>query len=166
VSATLRYDLGVYAALAIDGMPDNPLGPFGASETSRWAGVGRARWLCVTFAVKLPAQASQAFALLKAIRTLAGDANLPPRERDGCQTLAGKLSLALGLPPGPATPHEDAFLHALAQDPGQLATWSAYADWLQERPDPQSQRRGLVIAGWLARKPMKVKYGVPTIAKP
>lgn len=54
----------------------------------------------------------------------------------------------LGIPdvlkPFPATEPMHLF-SAVWDNPGDLASWSAYSDWLQEHNEP----RGLVIANWL-----------------
>jgi carbon storage regulator len=39
-------------------------------------------------------------------------------------------------PPEPRPPEEEAFLRAVAADPGDEATRLVFADWLQERGDP------------------------------
>lgn len=74
----------------------------------------------------------------------------------------------LGLPPhaDAPTPGDEPFLLAIAEAPGDLANWTVYADWLQEQSDKAVVRRGLTIAGWLGPKAMKVKYGLPVLARP
>ncbi len=158
-----------------------------AMEASRWAGIYRAqrgqRNRTVTFAVKLPSQVALAYRLMHTAYWLATDlTHLPSGPLSlvvddiatrSLLTLAGKLLLALGfddmsvmlgIPDLFISDQEQAFFDAIATDPGDLATWHAYADWLSEQSDANQQQRGQVIAGWLAEKAMKVKCGVPVIA--
>lgn len=65
---------------------------------------------------------------------------------------AQRLRNALWLPAaGDILPGEQMFLKAIDEKPGDLATWLAWADWLQERPEPLVQDMGVGLASWLRR---------------
>lgn len=156
MSATLRYDLGHEAAAPL--------------TVQRWQGVGRPYRSVRTFAVKLPAQAEEAWNLLWACFSAADDLLLKTLIRKGCATLAKNLATSLGLPHDMDTAWTDeghkAFLTAITDAPGDLLNWSAYADWLEERESEEERLRGQVMHGWLhPTKPMKVKYGIPILAQ-
>jgi uncharacterized protein (TIGR02996 family) len=165
MTATLRYDIGPAPAWAINYVAgDDLLISFGAQSRRRWSGSGKSARLVTTFAVKLPRQVGGAWQLYTAASELRtnGDTDLVRR---GCCTLARNLYLSLGLPADfNYLDGESGFLIALAKEPEDLAHWSAYSDWLQERDEEQARRRGRLIAGWLGPKPIKVKYGIPVMA--
>ncbi len=162
------------------------LTPAGAKHVLRWAGVAHGGWNthALTFALKLPIQVHIAYKLMHRAYWLARDLRkLPPGRMpqaiDGTAkrslgTLANKLSLSLGIgDPGMigvpdifSTCDEDAFTGAIHEAPDDLANWMAYGDWLQERDNEKMRCRGRVIAGWLGKKALKMKYGVPIIAQP
>lgn len=159
----------------------------GARRVDRWAGVRRGGNTnhVVTLAVKLPAQIELGYLLMDRAYWLACNPNrLAPgavplavygHARSGLRTLANKLSLSMGIGDPGRINHTDrpqestverGFLVTIHEAPGQLANWMAYADWLSERDDPKMTTRGKVIVGWLAKKALKMKYGVPVIAQP
>src|SRR5437667_248092 len=133
MSATLRHDIGQETAAAIDAADPAILEVFKAKTASRWGGLRRARWVCCTFAVKLPRDAAATCRLLLLLARLSDQAP-SGSARGGCATLRRKLVLGIGLPAS-ATVAEEPFLAALRDNPGERATWSAYADWLQEQED-------------------------------
>jgi uncharacterized protein (TIGR02996 family) len=164
MTATLRYDIGQQGAHEIEAIDPSLLNELGARDASRYAGFRRARFHCKTFAVKLPAQAGNAYRLQDVCRRVMG------REKHGviyttCQALREKLVLSLGLPYLWVIKRGEApFLHALDLNPNEPATWHAYADYLQEQTHEHDQLRGKVIAEWLGPKAVKVKYGVTVTA--
>lgn len=104
----------------------------------------------------------------------------------GIRSLFRKLTLALGLPWQVAEhrePEDAAFLAAVTQKGSDVATWSAYADWLLEHDgkdydrysdrkrkiarshvQPDHNTRGRVMAGWLADETrMKTRDGMPLL---
>lgn len=196
MSATLRYDIGQGAADVLnrydggiltaaltyaDGsFKPSLLAALGAKQVNRWAGIrrGGATNQVVTFACKLPSQVGLTYELMHRAYWLARDHRMLPTsvlpqviDRVAKRSLAmfdQKLSLSLGLGhPVTLDGEEAGFVDAIRDDPNDLANWSAYADWLQERPNDEKMNvRGRVIAGWLGPKALKVKYGVPVIAQP
>lgn len=158
----------------------------GAAHLTRWAGIRRGGNTnhVVTLAVKLPSQVELGYLLMHRSYWLARDLRkLPPGNRPlvistlakkGLGTLASKLSTSMGigdpgmigLPDIFADCDEEAFTGAIHENPGDLANWMAYADWLSERDNQDMITRGKVIAGWLGKKALKMKYGIPIIAQP
>lgn len=163
MTATMRHDIGLQIADAIEGASPKLLAEFDMKTMSRWAGVRKEPWRCCSFVVRLPGDAAKAYLLAELLDRLRLDESNGTVRR-GCNTLYRKVMLGLGLPPYMTEERnaaEAAFLTALDELPGDLATWSAYSDWLQDQDNPDVQRRGRVIAGWLGPKAVKVKYGVP-----
>ena len=160
MSATLRYDIGIALANVITQVAPSLLDKFGGKTASRWGGVYRERKACWTFAVKLPQQIIETFALLKGVdgirRTESGAA------ASSARVLFGKLCVSLGMPfPGHERDDgERAFLNSVDENPSELATWLIYADWLEEFGDTPMRRRAAVIRAWTGKKATKVKYGV------
>lgn len=163
MSATLRYDVGTNIFWAIQHRFRAVADSLVAKQAMRWAGVNKPRWVCYTFAIKLPKDIAKACHLMAAVHKLQ-DEDCVPSFRKGLDGLARKLRLSVGMPEGKPPEDEDGFLFTIADNPGDLATWHVYSDFLQDAREPERQRRGLVIAGWLSDKPMKVKYGVPLLA--
>jgi uncharacterized protein (TIGR02996 family) len=170
MSATLRHNVGVQIANAIEAEDADALAPFGSKQVGVYAGTGKPDWQAVGFAIKLPKQIAEGYALMQICEHVAGMKALsdtPVVAIKGCHVLALKLAVSFGLP-GPYAAEnpdlEQAFLKSLSEKPGELATWMAYADYLQEQDCPAA-RRGAVIAGWLGKRAMKVKYGVPELAR-
>jgi uncharacterized protein (TIGR02996 family) len=200
MSATLRYDIGLGAADALNDYDgsilsgnvyvDGPFRPsllaaFGATRTSRWAGMRSPnRTQVVSFACKLSSQVGPTYQLMHRAYWMARhrdrlEPGLLPQAIDGTARLslgrlAQKLSLSLGVgDPGMIAVsdlfppcEETGFTDAIHADPSDLGNWYAYADWLQDRPNEGMVTRGKVIAGWLGPKALKMKYGVPVIAQP
>lgn len=164
MSVTLRHDIGPALANAIRDRDLMLLAVFGVESKSRWAGINKTNqyWACESFAIKLPTDVKHAWELLRVLWQTEGGAS----EQKGARVLAAKVWVSLGLAPQSpyltAKPQDDewAFLTAISAAPGELQTWGAYADWLQEREHKSLQHRGRVIAGWMGKKAMKVKYGV------
>lgn len=165
----------------------------GAKRTSRWGGVHVGYAPCVTLSVKLPSQVEMGYRLLyrafwmvrdsrEVMKQLSGRTAVMPYvvttlARKSLGTLARKLALSMGLedydlhggiPDIFAAEGEDPqmFTKAIAENPGDVATWMAFADWLSERSDAGLVLRGKIIRGWLDKKPLKMKYGIPIIATP
>jgi uncharacterized protein (TIGR02996 family) len=95
------------------------------------------------FRFRLPHDVAAAFGLMKAVDSLAGN-GLAQRSFNNAHK---KLLKFLGWRWDAAwlDPREGGFFRAIRQDPGDLSSWAAYADWLQEQGKP----RGEVIAAWL-----------------
>lgn len=167
MSATLRHDIGNELANAVSQTVAGTLEAFAGKPVTRWAGVRRGGWTrhCHTFAIKLPVQIGQLWRLcdtLAAVETT----DRPWVVRKQAHLLRLKLLYSVGWPVGGVTQGEErAFVEAVVEAPDELATWSAWADWLQERPGDVYQARGALMAGWLARKALKVKYGVPELVR-
>jgi uncharacterized protein (TIGR02996 family) len=177
MSATIRVDIGRSLAELLEAVQPGIGNEIGAEAASRWAGwraaaVGH-RNSCVTFGLKLPSEAGKVWRLLLLVSRLqrlssvyARDvthAENTPTARNGCRTLAAKLTVALGLPGCVAEGEERAFLVSIDENPDDRTAWTAYADWLQERDDANAVWRGKVIAGWLGKKSMHYKYGMPDV---
>jgi uncharacterized protein (TIGR02996 family) len=173
MSATLRYDIPRKLANAIIARTPGLAVLVGMRETLRWAGVRRGGNTAevATFAVKLPKQIAAAWEL---IRMLECDGDVAVIR--GAITVRDKLALSIGLNVDHCTNpnifpeidevEEEAFFDAIKETPGDLATWSAYSDWLQEQDRESMQLRGRLIAGWLGKKAIKVKYGIPVMVRP
>ncbi len=173
MSCTLKHDIGqqIRALLELD----NPgvAEAIGMREASRWAGINRARsghrYECWTFSLKLPRDIGKVWVLYRLVSRLQcgqkrGQSRFPAPYAlshtvgvSGCHILAAKLTVALGVPQAVVMGDEAEFLRAIDDKPHDLTPWHPYADWLQER----DCHRGEVIAGWLGKKAVKYKYGVP-----
>lgn len=184
MSATLRHDIGQAIYALIEAESPGLMGTLGCEEASRWAGINRAqhgqRYECRTFALKLPRDLAKAWELLRVTSRLQV---MRPHKKTllnsslnlltgvavkGCHVLASKLTVSLGLPHRlhVLIPGEESFIWSIDDAPGEVTVWSAYADWLCESADrdqyaPQAQTRGEMLAAVLAKKAVKVKYGVP-----
>lgn len=176
MSATIRVDIGCSLAALLEAVHPGIGEEVGAERASRWAGLAAAyrgrRNECVTFGLKIPKRIATVWKLLlltsrlQRLGTHARDAVYSENTataRNSCHTLAGKLTVALGLPGYAATGEERAFLVSIDEDPDNLTAWTAYADWLQERDDDNARWRGKVIAGWLGKKSMRYRYGMPHV---
>lgn len=159
MSATLRHDIGPALANEIRDHDLMLLSVFGVADKARWAGVNKTKqyWECETFAAKLPTDVGHVWELIDILSRC---------NEKGSRVVAGKLWVSLGLAPQShyltAKPNDTewALLAGIATAPGELKTWGAYGDWLQEQDHVCQQRRGRLIAGWMGKKAMKVKYGV------
>ncbi len=183
MTATLRFDIGNDAREAIRAtlylVDRNRLGDndeatshcrllvrLGEKQMTRWAGAYRQGHNVWSLTVKLPAQFRDAYLLYDLATRLS--AQIPDlRTSSGCLTLSKKLRVSLGLPwPVQATAVEDAFLLAIHEQPGDLANWMAYGDFLMEGcAGSHGIQRGTLIAGLLGPKPVKIRYGVPELAE-
>lgn len=161
MSATLRYDIGQGISFALSNASPGLLAEFGCMPASRWGGVHKSRFECLTFAVKLPSQIVLAVDLLLAtIRAQRSEFSTDGTALNSCRTLEKKLRQSLGLPKGTSA-EERPFVDAIMEG-GDLTDWLVYADWLQERCDP----RGDLIRAWSdPKKAIKVKYGIPVMAR-
>jgi uncharacterized protein (TIGR02996 family) len=167
VTASLRYDIPLPLAKQIAAESPPLWADLGMVAVCRGGG-GRRR-LVATFALRLPRDRVLACRLTGVLWGMAGRG---PKVSGPAHTLLKKLVAALGLPPcwplsgwvGPGAA-EAGFLKAIEAEPGDLASWSAYADWLQEQPYPGAALRGRVIAGWLSGKVMPCKAGIPLLAR-
>jgi uncharacterized protein (TIGR02996 family) len=160
VSATLRHDIPPRLAEAIKERTDVLDQFFSAQPAQRWAGSHRGHVTITTFAVKLPRHFGPAFELTTACKRVSDSGQ--SYVHTPAWTLQRKLTVSLGLPYNEffdqPRPEEKAFLAALEKAPGEIATWSAYSDWLVEHDDP----RGTLIAQLLdPKKAVKCKYGIP-----
>lgn len=130
------------------------------------------------FTLKLPEDIEPAWQLMSALAwDLDADTALPRMFRPGLLrnalfTLHSKLAVTIlgvptetifGVPTRPLTglypplnDQEKAFREAIRDAPGDLASWSAYADWMQEQGGELADE-GLHIARWLAPKPITKK---------
>jgi uncharacterized protein (TIGR02996 family) len=138
-------------------------------RTLVWAGVRQPRWECMQFSLKLPRDVCAMWHLIGSVAMA-----------DGFK-LRDKLIASLGLPMGPwhkllavnvklvayhpDFPDDLPFLREIANDPSNLDSWAIYADWLEEHAEDQWRLRGQLIRGWLGKKAIKVKYGMPMIAR-
>jgi uncharacterized protein (TIGR02996 family) len=182
MSATLRHDIGQAIYTLIEAEAPGLMGALGAEEAARWAGIHRAerRYKCRTFALKLPCDLAKAWELLRVTSRLRAMCphktallNSSPNlltgvAVQGCHVLASKLTVSLGLPHQleVLVPGEESFIWSIDDRPGEVTTWSAYADWLCESEDrdqypPQAKQRGETLAAVLAKKAVKVRYGTP-----
>jgi uncharacterized protein (TIGR02996 family) len=159
MSATLRHDIPQVLKTAI-GKRSDVLSTLGAYEAGRWAGVHRGYNKITTFAIKLPAQIGAGYELLKMLSLLCdiGTSGV----HAPAWTLQRKLIVSFGLPYneffGQPCSDEQSFLTSIDKEPANIATWSAYSDWMVEHGDV----RGTVIAEWLdPKKAVKTKYGIP-----
>lgn len=117
-------------------------------DSERWAGVGRKRWHCFTFSIQLPGQVVEAFTLRNACRFAVEHRDDLPwgQVRRPMLTLATKLEEALGYPNETLLyKGSEGFRQAIRDNPGELANWASFADWLQEHGHPE----GVVIFRWL-----------------
>ena len=166
MTATLRYDIGLQLAESIreydrlhEGL--DILSFFGARDVARWGGAGNPRRDCVTLALKLPNQIVPVWKVQETLHVVMEDAE-SWAARNSASVLYRKIGVSLGiLPDVGMLKLERVFLDPIRHCPGDLATWSAYSDWLQDREETHLQQRGWVMAGWLGKKAMKIKYGVP-----
>lgn len=172
MTATYRHHVGlalnaVLLDAAANAGRESPLGGLGTKVVNVWQGAmaPRQHRRCLAFSVKLPRDIGEAVYLFDLLELAPEFRQFPgiSRQRD---TLLRKLAAGLGLPMyryAVSNPQERAFLDACGDAPQELANWTAYADWLQEQPDPAVVLRGQVMAGWLGPKAVKVKYGLPVI---
>jgi uncharacterized protein (TIGR02996 family) len=159
MSATLRHDIPLPLAEFV-GDHGDVLIVLGAYEANRWAGIRRGHNRVTTFAIKLPRQIEPGYKLMRVCKTLSDEGAIGIH--GPAWTLYRKLCVSFGLPYneflGQPCSDEKSFLAAIERVPGEIATWSAYSDWLTEFGDP----RGSVIAAWLdPKRAVKTKYGVP-----
>lgn len=162
MSATLRHDISRELAAAIWDCDFLLLAAMGGRESQIWAGIRNGGHRpSYTFAAKLPGDVRNCVALLDACGTIQTRIrDIPSRVRNSAHTLAAKFIVSLGLPFEFWLDEEAGFLASIEAAPGELTNWSAYADWLVER----GEKRGEVMQGWLAKKAVKTKYGVPLTA--
>lgn len=160
MSATLRYDIGMQPWAVLFVNLDTSCASLRFTRASRWVGVGKPRFECVTFAIRLPKQHKEAVALISNIdRCLSAIAIIPVIEK-GLIILRKKIALSMGFPPENSSAEEKGFLSSIMAEPS-LTTWLVYADWLEERGDP----RGELIRAWNGPKAIKCKYGIPLLAR-
>lgn len=163
MTATLRYDVGTSFYNAID--DKELIDRLDAKTVRRWKGHNYGGYAeCISFSIRLPSQTELAFKLFLVSSSLAQDTiHLVSKS---ALALHKKLQLSLGLPIYLQTviDLEKQFLNSISLNPSDLGNWSAYSDWLQDQQEEHTKRRGLVIAGWLGPKAIKVKYGVPLLA--
>jgi hypothetical protein len=143
-------------------------------KASRWAGVDHPRWRCWSFSIRLPRDLAAAWKLRTACERLLADRDDPfgagrqvfpggPTASKPLGTLLGKLDAILGwtgepasAPGTPARRLEESFRDSIRASGGtELASWSAYADWLAER-DPED-RNARTIQQWLSREVFSLK---------
>lgn len=163
MSATLRHDIGQAIAEALEREGGGVMFALAARPAERWAGVHRPRTKVVTFAAKLPRDVATVYDLIRVCWEVF-DKYDNRTVRNGAHLLRKKLTVSLGLPWGESdglSADELAFLAAINGSPGDIAAWSAYADWMTERDN----LRGRLIEGWLGPKAIKVRYGVPEMAR-
>lgn len=160
MSATLRYDIGQdFAAALADRIPNN-WDQLSAKMARRWAGVGRARWECVSIALKLPKQIGLAVLVVRKLSVLMEDGH-DGKIRKEARTLWRKLCQSLGMFGEQVRDRE--FLAAIEEEPANLGRWSAYADWLAEKGDDRAELLAAVLD---PKKAAKVRYGIPLLAFP
>ena len=165
MSATLRYDISRELATAVTEYDMLLLAVFGGKDCQRWAGVRNGWRDAYTFAIKLPDDVGNAAELLEACGVVQDDPLRGRTVKNSAHGLAAKVIVSLGLPHDFWPDIEDGFINAIAEKPGELTNWSAYADWLRERDSPTSVLRGEIMAAWLGKKAVKTKYGIPLAAR-
>ncbi len=166
MSARLKYEIGHHLGGALHGNFGGTMGLLGlAADNRQWNGVGEF-WPVWRFTIVLPQQSGPAVKLWQLLNEMADRpwklGSMASRSR---RALHAKLTLALGMPTKAWGPREAPYLLAVSEHPGELGCWMSYADWLQEQDEEPQVRRGQVIAGWLGARPVKVRSGVPLLAR-
>lgn len=161
MSATLRHNIGATVFAAVNVTVPGVFDPFIPKDVQIHAGRSNPRWEAVGFSIKLPSQAGDAYRLMEAcFRAYILPSPVTPAK--GALLLGKKIAASLGVPyAGDGLPGEEGLAAALKANPHDLSAWAVYADLLQER----GCWRGDLIRGWLGKKAIQVKYGIPLIAR-
>jgi uncharacterized protein (TIGR02996 family) len=101
------------------------------------------------FSIEMPGGVVDCFRLIRALRARPARGDGDPFLSRAFNSMTARLYRDLGFLPAETESlyelPEFPFWQSIWDDPGDLASWHAYSDWLQEHDEP----RGLVIASWL-----------------
>ncbi len=164
MSGTMRHDVGRTVCDHLNAVEPGIIEAIGGRGASRWAGVARHRYECITFSFKVPRDFAKAWRLLRLVsrcQTKYAKNGVSGVATNGCHILAQKLTVSLGLPVDVVSGDEASFITSIDDAPGDLSVWCGYADWLRERDDAKQQWRGNYIGLLLDKKAIKFTNGVP-----